>query len=48
MVPLETPSVREAGRYEMALSSSVERAPRYALYETLGFEKHGYNFRIRP
>jgi predicted GNAT family acetyltransferase len=32
----------------MALFSNVEREPAHAFYETLGFEKHGYSFRIRP
>ena len=39
---------REAGCYKMALSSNLKREPAHAFYETLGFEKHGYSFRVRP
>jgi predicted GNAT family acetyltransferase len=40
--------VREAGCYKMALSSNVKRAAAHAFYESLGFERHGYSFVIRP
>ncbi len=39
---------RQAGCYKMALSSNLKREPAHAFYETLGFEKHGYSFRIAP
>jgi GNAT superfamily N-acetyltransferase len=39
---------REAGCYKMALSSNLERDAAHAFYDTLGFERHGYSFRVRP
>jgi GNAT superfamily N-acetyltransferase len=39
---------REAGCYKMALSSNLKRAGAHAFYDSLGFERHGYSFRIRP
>jgi GNAT superfamily N-acetyltransferase len=39
---------REAGCYKMALSSNLKRGPAHAFYESLGFERHGYSFLIRP
>ena len=36
----------EAGCYKLALSSNVVREPAHRFYESLGFEVHGYSFRI--
>lgn len=38
---------REKGCYKATLSSNLERG-RAAFYESLGFERHGYSFRITP
>ncbi len=37
---------RNAGCYKLVLSSNLERADAHAFYEALGFEKHGYSFRV--
>ncbi len=37
---------REAGCYKLALSSNLKRTDAHRFYENLGFEKHGYSFRI--
>jgi GNAT superfamily N-acetyltransferase len=37
---------REAGCYKMVLSSNVRREDAHRFYESLGFEKHGYSFRV--
>lgn len=39
---------REAGCYKAVLSSNLKRERAHAFYESLGFERHGYSFRIRP
>lgn len=39
---------RDAGCYKMALSSNLKREAAHAFYDSLGFERHGYSFRIRP
>jgi GNAT superfamily N-acetyltransferase len=36
------------GCYKMALSSNRSRGAAHRFYESLGFEKHGYSFRITP
>jgi GNAT superfamily N-acetyltransferase len=36
----------EAGCYKLALSSGVGRAGAHRFYERLGFERHGYSFRL--
>jgi GNAT superfamily N-acetyltransferase len=36
----------EKGCYKVALSSNLKREPAHAFYESLGFERHGYSFRI--
>jgi GNAT superfamily N-acetyltransferase len=35
-----------AGCYKMMLSSNLTRAQAHQFYEDLGFERHGYSFRI--
>jgi ribosomal protein S18 acetylase RimI-like enzyme len=37
---------RAAGCYKLALSSNAKRERAHAFYEKLGFERHGYSFRI--
>ena len=39
---------RQKGCYKMMLSSNLARTAAHAFYESLGFEKHGYSFRIDP
>lgn len=38
----------EHGCYKMALSSNLERTKAHAFYDRLGFERHGYSFRVAP
>lgn len=37
---------REAGCYKMALSSNQKREAAHRFYDNLGFERHGYSFRV--
>jgi GNAT superfamily N-acetyltransferase len=37
---------RETGCYKMALSSNLQREEAHRFYDSLGFERHGYSFRI--
>jgi GNAT superfamily N-acetyltransferase len=37
---------RGKGCYKLALSSNLKRDKAHAFYELLGFERHGYSFRI--
>ena len=37
---------RQAACYKFVLSSNLKRADAHAFYEVLGFEKHGYSFRV--
>lgn len=37
---------RERGCYKLALSSNIHRERAHAFYEGLGFERHGYSFRL--
>lgn len=39
---------REKGCYKMALSSNLKRERAHAFYDSLGFERHGYSFRVDP
>ena len=36
----------KASCYKFVLSSNLKRADAHAFYESLGFEKHGYSFRV--
>lgn len=38
----------EKGCYKAALSSNLKRVRAHAFYESLGFERHGYSYRITP
>ncbi|MES2206281.1 MAG: GNAT family N-acetyltransferase [Pseudomonadota bacterium] len=37
---------QKAGCYKMMLSSNLKRTDAHAFYESLGFEKHGFSFRV--
>jgi GNAT superfamily N-acetyltransferase len=39
---------RARGCYKMALSSNLRRERAHAFYDRLGFERHGYSFRVAP
>jgi len=39
---------REAGCYKLALSANDQRERAHQFYESLGFERHGVSFRVRP
>ena len=39
---------RERGCYKMALSSNLIRERAHAFYDDLGFERHGFSFRVAP
>lgn len=39
---------RDRGCYKLVLSSSETRSDAHAFYEHLGFERHGFSFRITP
>ncbi|HLK62501.1 MAG TPA: GNAT family N-acetyltransferase [Bryobacteraceae bacterium] len=39
---------RLAGCYKLTLSSGLPRTGAHAFYDSLGFERHGYSFLIRP
>ncbi|MEY2340521.1 N-acetyltransferase family protein [Acidithiobacillus sp. IBUN Pt1247-S3] len=37
---------REAGCYKLMLSSNAKREAAHAFYESIGFSRHGYSFRV--
>jgi GNAT superfamily N-acetyltransferase len=37
---------REGGCYKMMLSSNLAREGAHRFYERLGFERHGYSYRV--
>jgi GNAT superfamily N-acetyltransferase len=37
---------RAKGCYKMALTSNLRRKEAHGFYEHLGFERHGYSYRI--
>jgi uncharacterized damage-inducible protein DinB/GNAT superfamily N-acetyltransferase len=39
---------RDKGCYKVALSSNLKRERAHAFYDSLGFERHGYSFRLDP
>jgi GNAT superfamily N-acetyltransferase len=39
---------RARGCYKMSLSSNLRRGRAHAFYDGLGFERHGYSFRMAP
>lgn len=38
---------RARGCYKLALSSNVKREHAHAFYDALGFERHGYSFKVQ-
>lgn len=40
-------SARGKGCYKLVLSSNLRRESAHVFYESLGFERHGYSYRIR-
>jgi len=39
---------RDKGCYKLVLSSNQARHDAHDFYEAIGFEKHGYSFRVQP
>jgi len=39
---------RERNCYKLALSSNLIRTEAHAFYDALGFDRHGYSFRVEP
>ena len=39
---------REKGCYKLSLTSNQVRERAHAFYEAIGFERHGYSFRVTP
>ena len=39
---------REKGCYKLSLTSNQVREGAHAFYESIGFERHGYSFRVTP
>jgi ribosomal protein S18 acetylase RimI-like enzyme len=39
---------RDAGCYKLSLSSNLRREDAHRFYESLGFERHGYSYRVFP
>jgi GNAT superfamily N-acetyltransferase len=39
---------RGKGCYKLSLTSNQERKDAHAFYEAIGFERHGYSFRVTP
>lgn len=39
---------RARGCYKLSLSSNQVRKDAHAFYESIGFERHGYSFRVQP
>jgi hypothetical protein len=37
---------KRTGCAKLALSSNMQRASAHQFYESLGFQKHGYSFRV--
>jgi GNAT superfamily N-acetyltransferase len=47
MMNFAADKAREKGCYKLALSSNAKRERAHKFYETLGFERHGFSFRMR-
>ena len=39
---------RQRGCYKVALSSNLKRERAHKFYDSIGFERHGYSFRVHP
>jgi GNAT superfamily N-acetyltransferase len=46
MMQFAIEKARRRGCYKLALSSNARRKRAHAFYESLGFERHGYSFRV--
>ena len=46
MMQFALEKAREKGCYKLVLSSNAKRERAHAFYESLGFERHGYSFRV--
>lgn len=46
MMQFALETAREKGCYKLVLSSNAKRERAHAFYESLGFERHGYSFRV--
>lgn len=46
MIHYALEAARQKGCYKAALSSNLKRDRAHAFYESLGFERHGYSFRV--
>lgn len=46
MMAFAIEQARARGCYKLTLSSNTKRATAHAFYEALGFERHGYSFRV--
>lgn len=46
MMEFAIETARRKGCYKLVLSSNAKRARAHAFYESLGFERHGYSFRV--
>jgi GNAT superfamily N-acetyltransferase len=47
MMHFAADKAREKHCYKLVLSSDAKRERAHAFYESLGFERHGYSFRLR-
>jgi GNAT superfamily N-acetyltransferase len=47
MMNFAADKAREKGCYKLVLSSNAKRERAHKFYEALGFERHGYSFRLR-
>ena len=48
MIRFAMEKAKQAGCYKLTLSCSIHRNRAHEFYESLGFEKHGYSFLIKP
>lgn len=46
MMAFAIETARAKGCYKLVLSSNARRTRAHAFYESLGFERHGYSFRV--
>jgi ribosomal protein S18 acetylase RimI-like enzyme len=46
MMAFALETARAKGCYKLVLSSNARRTRAHAFYESLGFERHGYSFRV--
>ena len=47
MMAVAIAQCRAAGCYKLTLSTNVKRTAAHAFYESLGFKKHGYSYRVQ-